>query len=110
VHDIIERLWNDDEIVSGMGVYLDAVDHDGAFAENDWPDAVFYLLNIYQRNSGFMGGDVDDEEVLPGAQMEEVNVTTDSGWNHNLIHTSLDDDPQVQQLIRTRLQQFLLNR
>ena len=107
---LIERLWDEEDIITDFGVYLDAVDHDGAFAENDWPDVAFYLLSIYQENSTLRGGDIDNNEVIPGAFLEEINTTTRPGWNNNLNHTQIDDDPQVQQLIRTRLPQRLPNR
>lgn len=109
-HDLIERLWDDEDIITNLGVMLDAVDHDGFFAENDWPDVAFYLLSFYQTNSFLNGGDIDDDEVLAGATLEEINTTTDAGWDHTLDHSSIDDDPQVGNLIITRLHQILTNR
>ncbi len=109
-HDLIERLWNDNDIITDIGVMLDAVDHDGAFAENDWPDVAFYLLSIYQTNSFLRGGDIDNFEVLPGATLEEINTTTDPGWNHTLSHSQIDDDINVGSLIIARLNQLLLER
>jgi hypothetical protein len=117
-HDLIQELYNDDndgdgdldEIITDVGVFLDAVDQFGGAAENDWPNIALYLLNFYQQNSLFRGGDIDDNDVLAGATLEEVNTTTDPGWNNALDHFNIDDDPQVQQLIRTRLQQRLMNR
>jgi hypothetical protein len=93
-----------------LSVYLDAVCHDFplGFAETDWPEAVWFLLNIYEENSILNGGDIDDSEVWAGAILEEANTTTDPGWNASLDHFSIDDDLQVQQLITTRLGQLLL--
>jgi hypothetical protein len=107
-HDLIERLTEEDEnFITIYGVYLDAVDHDSLFAENDWPDVAFYLLSFYETNSSLNGGDVDDEEVLAGATLEEINTTTDSGWNHSLDHYLIDDNLQVHQRILLRLNQLL---
>jgi hypothetical protein len=106
-HDLIERLWDDDDIITDIGVMLDAVVHGGFFPENDWPDVAFYLLNIYQTNSFLRGGDIDNFEVLPGAELEEINTTTAAGWDHDLDHFSIDDDFQVADLIITRLRQIL---
>lgn len=104
-HDLIERLWNENDIITDIGVMLDAVRHNGVFAETDWPDAAFWLLNIYQTNSFLGGGDIDDSEVLPGATLEEVDKTADG-----LEHTSIDDDLSIHSLIVSRLDFFLLER
>ncbi len=109
-HDLIERLWNDNDIITDLGVFLDAVDHDSFFAENDWPDVAFYLLSFYQTNSFLRGGDIEDSEVLPGGMLEEINTTTDVGWDNTLDHSSIDDDGQVGSLIITRIQQIVINR
>lgn len=109
-HDLIQELYADLDRITDVGVFLDAVDQFGINAENDWPDVTVYLLNIYQDNTALSGDDIDDSEVLPGAMLEEINTTTDPAWNNTLDHFSIDDDPQVQQLIRTRLQQRLINR
>jgi len=98
-HDLIERIHDEENIITNIGVMLDAVDHDGINAENDWPDVVLYLLSFYQTNSFLNGGDIDDDEVLAGATLEEINTTTDLGWDNTLDHSSIDDDPQVGQLI-----------
>jgi hypothetical protein len=45
-HDLIERLWNENDIVTDLGVMVDEVRHNGVFAETDWPDAAFWLLHI----------------------------------------------------------------
>jgi hypothetical protein len=44
------------------------------------------------------------------ATLEEIPTTTLPGWNHTLDHSEIDDDPHVQQLIRTRILQLLINR
>ena len=75
VHDLIERLYDEEDILTRMGVYIDAVDHDGAFPENDWPDVTYYLLNFYQEYEGFRGGPIDTNEPLPGTFMDQINVT-----------------------------------
>lgn len=109
-HDLIERIYEDTDIITDIGVFLDAVDHDGAFAENDWPDVAFYLLNIYQDNQVLSGDDIDNDEVFPGATLEEIEIGVTGGFPGNLDHSSIDDDPAVQTRIRTRLQQILINR
>ena len=110
-HDLIERLYEDDEnFITIYGVYLDAVDHDGINAENDWPDVTLYLLNIYETNSILNGGDIDDTEVITGSTLEEINTTSDSGWDHTLDHFSIDDNLQVRQRILLRLGQLLFFR
>ena len=122
-HDLIEGLIDEDndndgdpdDILTFVGVFLDAVDQFGINAENDWPAIAIYLLNIYSQINepgvGDLGGaDINDDEVLTGAALEEINTTTNPGWNNTLDHYSIDDDLQVQQLIRTRLQQNLQNR
>jgi hypothetical protein len=108
-HDLIERLYadyEDQQHITIYGVYLDAVDHDSLFAENDWPNVAFYLLSFYQTNSTLNGGDIENEEVLPGTTLEEINTTADAGWNHNLDHYSIDDNLQVQQRMLLRLSQL----
>ncbi|HMO84216.1 MAG TPA: hypothetical protein PKC18_04760 [Lacipirellulaceae bacterium] len=87
-------------------VYLDAVRHDSFVTEDRWPGAVYYLLNIYQANE-IGGGDIDDNEVLPGAIMEEVNVTTDPNFVNTLNHSQIDDDLDVWLLILLRQNQLL---
>jgi len=118
-HDLIQELFNEDndgdgdidEVFTDIGVFLDAVDQFGLAAENDWPDVALYLLNIYQEIPFQLGGaDINDNEVEAGLLLEEINTTTDPGWDDSLDHFSIDDDPQVQQLVRTRLQQILQNR
>lgn len=91
-------------------MFLDAVDHDGFFAENDWPDVVFYLLSFYQTNSFLNGGDIDDNEVLPGATLEEINTTTDPEWDNTLNHSLIDDDLDIGSRIIFRLNQILIDR
>jgi hypothetical protein len=54
------------------------------------------------------GGDIDDTEVEAGAVLEEINTTTDPGWNPNLDHFSIDDNLQIQQRIVLRLHQLML--
>jgi hypothetical protein len=119
-HDLIQNMFTEDgdgdgdidEIFTNIGVFLDAVQHDFPLGapETDWPDVALYLLNIYQERSVLRGGDINDNEVWAGLLLEEVNTTTDPGWDNALDHFDIDDDPQIQQLIRTRLQQELINR
>lgn len=109
-HDLIERVYADHDIITNIGVFLDAVDHDGFFAENDWPDVVFYLLSFYQTNSFLNGGDIDDNEVLPGATLEEINTTTDPEWDNTLNHSLIDDDLDIGSRIIFRLNQILIDR
>jgi hypothetical protein len=112
-HDLIERLYSDHEIVTRLGVYVDAVSHDGRFAEQRWPVAALHLLNFYEEIiefPNFGGGDIDDNEVIAPATLEEYNVNTDNSFPPDLNHYFIDDDALVQQLIRTRLLQFLINR
>jgi hypothetical protein len=109
-HDLIERVYQDTDIITDIGVFLDAVDHDGFFAENDWPDVAFYLLSFYQENSFLNGGDIDDDEVLAGATLEEININTTPGWDDTLEHSEIDDDLDVGSLIIGRLNQILLDR
>jgi hypothetical protein len=108
-HDLIESLF-DDGYFPFFAVYLDAVTHGGLFAQDDWPEETFYLLNIYQTLPFQLGGAaiINPEEMSPFSDLEEINVTTDPGWNANLDHFLIDDNPQVQQLIATRLNQLLL--
>jgi len=54
--------------------------------------------------------DVDAGEVLPGATLEEINTTTDPGWDSTLDHSSIDDDGQVRTRIFSRVFQILLER
>lgn len=42
--------------------------------------------------------------------LEEINVTLEAGWDNALTHFNIDDDLQVQNLILSRLNQFLLQR
>ncbi len=90
---------------------LDAVRHNGAFAETDWPDSVVCLLNIYETRIEFPislgGGDINDNEVLSGATLAEINVNTDPNFNNNLNHFDIDDDFDVLDLIFSRQQQLL---
>ena len=117
-HDLIERLWFEDfdnsgepdNILTQLGVLIDAVDHDGAFAETDWPDLTFYLLNFWQENGGFMGGEMDPSEFVPPATVEEYNTTTAPGFDNDNDHELIDDDPTLQNLIRNRINGLLINR
>jgi hypothetical protein len=113
-HDLIERLYadyQDLDHITMFGVYLDAVQHDfplGA-SERRWPEAVFYLLNIYQSLPLQLGGgDIDNNDVIPGAILEEIDTTTDPGWNANLDHFLIDDDIQVRNRILQRLHERML--
>jgi hypothetical protein len=109
-HDLIESLWNNYEINTLYGVYLDAVNHLTPFSETDWPEGVFYLLNIYQDHflPNFRGAEIDEDDVLPGSVLEDINTTTEPGFPHNLNHNSIDDDPQVRQRILQRLNDLML--
>lgn len=110
VHDLIERLYSDEDIITRIGVYLDAVRFNGRFAETDWPDAVLHLLNIYSLavEPIDLGGDaVDPSGVIPPATLEEYDVTNVAG---GLDHFSIDDDPSVQATIRQRLIDLLIFR
>lgn len=109
-HDLIERLWDEKDYFALAGVFLDAVDHDGMASENDWPDVAFYLLNIYQEIQMLGGGEISEFEPFPGTVLEQVNVTNDEGWDHDLNHFAIDDNLQVKQLITTRLQQYIPSR
>lgn len=102
-HVLIERTF-DDGYVPAMGVWVDAVDHDGALEENDWPSEVLYLLNIFEDNDLLLdGGPVTNaDERFPGTEYEEVDVT-----NLGLNHTSIDDSPFVHNLIRIRINSWL---
>jgi hypothetical protein len=88
-----------------FAAYIDAVDHDGSNAENDYPNGVDYLLNIYQENGlfEFGGGPVDTTDMQLGEVIEEINVTADAGWDHTLEHSLIDDDAAVQQRVKSRL-------
>jgi len=67
-------------------VFLDAVRHGRVFAEDNWPNEVLYLLNIFQEQFLELGGaQIDTDEMPPIATLEQINVTTDGGWNHNLL-------------------------
>ena len=106
-HDLIERLWNNLDYITLYGVYLDAVVHGGVFAQNDWPNETFYLLNIYQQNNPLGGDPIDPNDVTPGATLEDINTTTAPGFPGNLGHSSIDDNLQVQQRILLRLNQLM---
>ena len=102
IEDELEPLINP-QYLPIFGVYLDAVRHDSIFAETDWPESVFYLLNIYQtRLAQLGGGDINNNEVIAPATLEEINVTTDPGWNATLGHSLIDDNVQVLNRILTR--------
>jgi hypothetical protein len=109
---LIERLWDDFDYNVTYGVYLDAVVYGTEFppvAQNLWPEGLFYLLNIYQENV-FVGGEpIEDNDVPPGSQLDDVNTTDpDEPFPHDLGHFSVDDDPQVQARIRLRLGQLMV--
>jgi hypothetical protein len=105
VHDLIERTFSDGYLPA-VGVWVDAIDHDGALEENDWPNEVLYLLNIYEDNDLLLDGGpiTNPEDMFPGTTLEEVDVT---GWVPTLNHSSIDDSIQVQNLIRTRVNAWL---
>jgi hypothetical protein len=54
---------NNPQYLPIYGVYLDAIVHDSAVPETDWPDAVFHLLNIYEEIAELPvplgGGDIE---------------------------------------------------
>ena len=50
-------------------------------AETDWPNEVFYPLNIYETNARRLhGAPIDPSGVAPGATLEDVNTTTAPGF------------------------------
>ena len=86
---------------------LDAVRHTGPATENRWPEATFYLLNIYETiDPKWHCGDIDDDEVLPGALLEEHNVTVE--LDAGIDHEALDDHVQVKALVRDGLEFLML--
>jgi len=116
-HDLIEMLTSHyaevQEVFSTMlGVYLDAVERqifplNDPIPQTDYPDTTVYLLNIFQRSpfpNVFVGNYIDEDEAPPGTTVEDVDLGS------TLTHTEIDDDLQVKQRIRTRLQQRLINR
>jgi hypothetical protein len=106
-HDLIEALYANRELITRMATYLDAVDHHGIGAENDWPDVAFHLLSFYETIEELPlplgGGDINDDEKYAGTTLEEY-------FYNNLDHYQIDDEPLIQNLIRTRLQQLLIFR
>lgn len=108
-HDLIERVFDEENIITNIGVMLDGVRHNGINSETDWPDVALYLLSIYQTHSFLRGDDIDNGEVLPGTTLEEVNTTADPGWDSALDHSAIDDDLQVGNLIVNRLRQILID-
>lgn len=108
VHELIEdRLdpINNDQYLPVYAVYLDAVRHDLLFSEDRWPEAVYYLLNIYQ---GMEIGGTAISGADPAAVVGEINVTTDPNFTNSLNHSQIDDDPDVQFRILLRQTQLLL--
>ncbi len=90
-----------------FAVYLDAVRHDTAFAETEWPNTVFYLMNIYQTlpsDLGLGGGEIEFGfgDVFATSTLEEINVTSDPGWDNTLDHSEIDDNQAVLQHIIAR--------
>lgn len=111
-HDLIVRVHENEDIITDIGVYLDAVRHDFISPETRWPEVVVYLLSIYETITEIpiaLGGEAI-EDVLPGAILEEIDTTGTSGWDSDLDHFSIDDDFQVRNHILTRLHQRLFNR
>jgi len=111
-HDLIEGLYDSDMLFPAFAVYLDAVEH-GALStnapQNEWPNETLYLLNIWQPNPTLEYGGAaiyNPEDMSPFSTLEEVDVVAD--WGLDLDHYSIDDNLQVQQLIRTRLGQIML--
>jgi hypothetical protein len=85
--ELIERLWDNHEIITHYGVYLDAVQYglvpaDLHFPETRFPEGVFYLLNIYHNHPGigFRGAEIDENDVTPGSVLEDINTTTEPGF------------------------------
>ena len=110
-HDLIRRLWQERNITTDFGMYLDAVEHDlpePTLPETRNPLGLFSLLNIYQRLGPFVGNEINPDTET--GFLEEYNVTTDPGWNNSLNHHLIDDDLQVRQAIRIRLQEHLRSR
>jgi hypothetical protein len=106
---LIEMLTESDQegdFATNYGVYLDAVTHFGTTAENTWPEAVSYLLNIYETvDPKWHGADIDDDEVIPPAVMEEHNVSDEISTN--IDHEHIDDNGSVQATIRARLESLM---
>jgi hypothetical protein len=69
-----------------------------------------WLCNCRPQANPPRGGDINDEDVIPPAIIEEINVTTDAGWDHSLNHYFIDDDLQVRQAIRIRVEDHLRSR
>jgi len=109
-HDLIEKLWFDFDYNVVYGVFLDAVQHPTKappIPETDWPEGVFYLLNIYQTNTVPDGAKIDPNDVPPGAMLEDIDTKTAPGYPGNLVHQLIDDNPQVQNKILSLLGQFM---
>jgi hypothetical protein len=106
---LIEMLTESDpegDFITQYGVYLDGVTFGGITPENTWPEATFYMLNIYETvDPKWHGADIDDDEVLPGALLEEHNVTDEI--SANIDHEHIDDNVQVQATIRARLESLM---
>lgn len=87
----------------GVTAYVDAIDHDGAFAENERPDSDYHL-NIYETIDWLLpGGPTNNLRATD----REIDVTNAAGWEHTLDHLHIDDDAQVQSEVRDWLGQHL---
>jgi hypothetical protein len=108
-HDLIERLSQNEGITTLYGVYLDAIVYGGVTAQDNWPNATAYLLNMYETNTILIhGAAIDPTTIQAGATVEDVNTTTAPGYPGNLTHYSIDDDPQVQNHILSTLAGIML--
>jgi Ca2+-binding RTX toxin-like protein len=106
-----ERL-HDNNINVDFAAMIDAVDYWGTNQENDYPDGVDYLLNIFQENGGFElgGGPIENNSGrAQGDELESHNVTLDAGWDNSDDHYLIDDDTRVQGRIRSSLD-YKINR
>jgi hypothetical protein len=107
-HDLIDKLWDDFDYNVLYGVFWDAVQHPlKAPAETDFPEGLFYLLNIYQTFSFPRGGTIEPENVPAGSQLEDVNTTTAPGFPGDVPHQLIDDAISVKNRIGLRLSQLM---
>jgi hypothetical protein len=121
-HDLIEMLSSNDpeqDLFTMLAVYWDAVENmplqptdDIPLPEQDWPEHTLYLLNIYQQTPlNWQGGPMEEEDIETlGATLEDINVTTQGGWDNSLDHKRIDEDLQVKQRVKNRLEQRLIRR
>jgi hypothetical protein len=108
-HDLIERLYQNENITTLYGVYLDAITYGGVFAQDNWPNATAYLLNMYETNTILIhGAAIDPTTIQGGATVEDRDTRTEPGYPGDLTHYTIDDDPQVQHHIIVTLEAIML--